>query len=319
MNARWLRAPLSVLLAALVAVGSPALALGPFEKNHPLVQEGLDAFERGDYEAALQKFEAAKKELPDSAAVEFNRGNALFKLQRFEEARDAYRRVAEIGQGQLRQKDHYNLGNALAATGENKEAISAYRRALVLDPKDELARHNLEVLLRKLPPKQQSGPDGGTPDGGGGDGGGPDGGAPDAGRDGGTDGGSDGGKPDGGEGDGGHEDGGEDGGGGQRGGDAGTDGGRDAGQSGEGTQPRDGGEEEENGESDAGMPEDADGGQDGGAFATADDASDGGLSEAELSRREAEKLLDAMKKNEKNLQLWRFQQKKRRRPVEKDW
>ena len=38
----------------------------------------------------------------------------------------------------------------------------------------------------------------------------------------------------------------------------------------------------------------------------------------DLSRQEAEKLLDSMRNNEKNLQLWRFQEKKTRRS-NKDW
>ena len=40
----------------------------------------------------------------------------------------------------------------------------------------------------------------------------------------------------------------------------------------------------------------------------------------DVSKTEAERLLDAVRQNEKNLQLWRFQQPKRtRRPNEKDW
>ena len=62
------------------------------------------------------------------------------------------------------------------------------------------------------------------------------------------------------------------------------------------------------------------------------DIPDAGSSEPELLRdggvgktggfdkNEAERLLDAMRQNERNLQLWRFQQKKRqRKPDEKDW
>ena len=52
----------------------------------------------------------------------------------------------------LRERDLYNMGNALAEMGDTKGAIDAYRKALVLEPRDEAARHNLEVLLRKLPP-----------------------------------------------------------------------------------------------------------------------------------------------------------------------
>ena len=58
---------------------------------------------------------------------------------------------------------------------------------------------------------------------------------------------------------------------------------------------------------------------------------DAGMSEGELggmdagtpqdlSEQDAAKLLDSMKRNEKNLQLWRFQQRKKpRNPDEKDW
>ena len=48
---------------------------------------------------------------------------------------------------------------------------------------------------------------------------------------------------------------------------------------------------------------------------------DAGLGEAgQLDRRDTERLLDAVRQSEKNLQLWRFQQKKQpRKPNEKDW
>ncbi|NTX57687.1 tetratricopeptide repeat protein [Myxococcus sp. CA039A] len=104
-------------------------------------------------------------------------------------------------------------------------------------------------------------------------------------------------------------DGGSDGGdGGQEGppqkGDGGSDGGSDGGQ-------------------DEGEGDPNDGGTDGGSESEGDaedSRSDGGVSPSELDRQEAERLLDAMKQNEKNLQLWRFQQKKKQRKAnEKDW
>ena len=57
------------------------------------------------------------------------------------------------------------------SSGSKKEAIAAYRKALLLDPKDDQARHNLEVLLRKASPAPEAaaptaGPDGGTRAGG---------------------------------------------------------------------------------------------------------------------------------------------------------
>jgi hypothetical protein len=281
------RAALAIGLSALLALGPKALALGPLQRNHPVVEQGLKAYEDGKYEDALRAFDEAKKELPSSAAVEFNRGNALYKLGRKDEAKDAYRRVTETERSDLKEKDYYNLGNTWAQMGNAKEAVSAYRKALTLDPQDEDARHNLEVVLRKLPPPQSKPdagmqpPDAGAPDGG--DGGTP----PDGGRDGGTD---------GGEGD-----------AGQSGGtgDGGADGGSDAGQNQEAS-PR--GEPQQDGGTDAGSEQSEEGGVDAGF-----------LGEAKLSKEEAERMLDSMKQNEKNLQLWRFQQRKPRKPNEKDW
>lgn len=292
------------------------LSMGPLEKNHPLVDEGMEAFERGDYDTALGKFAAAEKELPGNATVQLNKGVTLHKLGNHAEAKAALNSALQLDQkGELQQTIHYNLGNVHASLNEKKEAVAEYRRALRLDPKDGQARHNLEVLLRDLkPPKQESsGPDGGTPDGGKSDAGQADGGSPDAGRDGG----SDAGRPDGGSGDGGTGDGGSDGGadGGQGNGDGGMDGGRGDGGSGQGDKQGDAGTQgDQKGDGGAdGGEEQADGGSEGEA---GDQSRDGGAS---LSKSEAEKLLDSMKNSEKNLQLWRFQKKGSKRPNGKDW
>jgi len=284
------RAAIAVGMSALLAFGPQAFALGPLQRNHPVVERGLKAYEDGRYDEALQAFDEAKKELPSSAALEFNRGNALYKLGRKDEAKEAYRRVAETERGDLKEKDYYNLGNTWAELGSAKEAIGAYRKALTLDPGDSDARHNLEVVLRNLPPPQSK-PDAGTA--------GPDAGSPDAG-DGGSqaDGGGDGGADAG--------DAGMDGGQSPGGGDGGRgDGGTDAGQSRE-QSPR--GEPQQDGGTDAGSEQAEEGGLDAG-FA----------GEAKLSKEEAERMLDSMKQNEKNLQLWKFQQRKPRKQNEKDW
>lgn len=328
------RAGLSVGVATLLTF-TPAFALGPFEKNAPQVEAGMKAYDQGKYEDALKHFDAAKAQAKDSPALEFDRGNALYKLKRYEDAQKAYQNVADAQPGSLSSKDYYNLGNAWAALKKKPEAVTAYRRALTLDPNDEQARHNLEVLLtdtKPTPPK--SSPDGGTD--GGTDGGQPDaghdGGTPDGGHDGGSDAGSDGGRDagaDGGQSDGGQSDGGadagQDGGVGDAGSDAGTDGGSGKGQGGDAGSDAgtDGGDSQngDDGQADGGMDAGVDAGSSS-ADENPDQADGGSDSEApdQLSKKDAERLLDAMKQNEKNLQLWRFQQHKRqRKPNEKDW
>ncbi len=369
------RAVFSLLLAT-VLVGAAATPpprdreLGLLEKNHPTVARGMRAYEEGRFEDALAAFEAAKRELPASAVLDHNIGNAHYKLGRYEEAEKAWLRATSSAADDpsLRQKGFFNLGNAYAAQEKNKEAIGMYRKALALNPSDAEARHNLEVLLRKIPPKSDS-PTNGDSGSDGGQDGGTDGGNPDGGQDGGTDGGSpdggqDGGQQDGGEGDGGQPDGGSDGGQPQDGGqsdggegDGGTspdggspdggsgDGGTDGG-SGDGGSPdagADGGSDDKAGDgglTDGGAPDAGpqDGGQgdsssrDGGTpdagspdagsnegQQNAESSPDGGQAD-EVSRQEAENLLDSMRQNEKNHQLWRFQQPRKPRPGnDKDW
>jgi tetratricopeptide (TPR) repeat protein len=282
---RSARAAIAVALSAMLAFGPKALALGPLQRNHPAVERGLQAYEGGRYDEALRAFDEAKKELPSSAAVDFNRGNALYKLGRKDEAKDVYAKVSETERSDLKEKDYYNLGNAWAELRDAKQAIQAYRKALTLNPRDEDARHNLEVVLRNLPPPQKpdagtsAPPDAGQPDAG-------DGGSP---PDGGTDGGS--------------------------GGDAGSDGGRQSGRGDGGSS--DGGKE--GGEGQRGDSE-ADAGTDAGAQEQEERNQDGGWNGTPgLSKDEVERMLDSMKQNEKNLQLWRFQQRKLRKPNEKDW
>ena len=295
------------LLPVILLFAATGHALGAFERNDPKVQEGLTAYQRGDYEAALKAFDEARKNpaLKDSATLEFNRGNALYKLGRLEDAKKAYHQVVESEQGPLREKDYYNLGNAWAQLKDKKEAVSAYRRALTLDPNDEAARHNLEVVLRDLKPPQQK------QNGDGGQDGGSDGGR-DGGLDGGRDGGTDGGQGDGGL-DGGHGDGGSDGGQGDGGQDGGKGTGAPSSEGGDGGS--DGGQD--GGHGDNAKPEGMDAGE---SSAAEEGLEDGGVAEGKLNKSDVDRLLNAMKQSERSLQMWRFQQKKKqRKPNEKDW
>lgn len=340
------RLPLQAAAAAvaLTLVPGPAWAFSLLEKADPQVEQANRDYASGNYEKALEGYEAATRDRPDSAALQFNRGNALHKLGKNAEAKDAYTRALTADDQNLKARDLYNLGNALAAMKQNDEAIRAYRKSLRLEPQNADARHNLEVLLldRDRPKGPKDSPDGGTGDGGRPkppDSGNPDAGPPpDAGMDAGA---GDGGSPnqpdggqDGGGSDGGASDGGRDGGtdaGADGGGNSGTDGGRDGGglDGGASDGGRDGGMDggardsgSDDGSSGRGADGGADGGDDGGSGEMDATLPDGGElpPQKPVSEQEAERLLDSMRRNEKNLQMWKFKPKVRNnRHVDKDW
>ncbi len=259
---------------------------GLFDRPDPSVEAANQAYAKGEYDKALRGYEDAQIRIPDDPRLAYDRGNALYKLGRRDEARQAYLTALGAREDSLKTQDWFNLGNALWDLGKKDEAAQAYQRALMLDPTFDDARHNLELLLQPPPPQ--------------------DGGSPDAGSDGGQgDGGRQPSSPDGGQGDGGASDG-----GGQ--GQSQQQGGQDGGQG-------DGGEQQL-------QPQDQDGGaqpqpQMADRDAGVGDEHDERQAQAQpLNEQQAQQLLDALRQREKNFQLWKFRIKHQRtQEVEKDW
>lgn len=314
----------------VLALATLALAMSPLEMNDPAVDQGTQLFEEGKYEEALKQFQAGVQAHPNDPRAHFNVGAALHKLGQNAEAKKSLDKALELDRGgTYANQIHYNLGNVAHADGRRDDALKEYRKALRANPNDTAARHNMEMLLKNIPPKQQN-PDGGSPDGGSPDAGRPDAGTPDAGNPdaGRPDGGADGGSPDAGS-----PDAGSDGGSPDGGGDGGADGGNsgDAG-AGDGGSKADGGDNDDEGDKkgDGGQKDDSKNKRDAGAD---DHTQDGGAEPQEpesaktlpdggvmpMSKEDAEKALDALKNNEKNLQLWRFRQKGQKSPNGKDW
>lgn len=155
---RW---KLLFFITCLTLENAPSTVMaGIFEGNHPAVEKGHQAFNSGKYEDALKAYQQAEKELPESPEIKFNIGNAYANLGQHEKAKRAYESALSHAGKELKAKDYYNLGNAFAALQQNDNAISAFRQALKADPQLEPARHNLEVMLRKQkqPPPPQKQP-----------------------------------------------------------------------------------------------------------------------------------------------------------------
>ncbi len=181
---RWIRVPLTLLLIALV-VAPPALASLPEADRLWKVGEG--AFQDGLWEVARRHLERLSEAFPDDArrpqalfllgktllalgeggralqalrqahtlapalnqgeAVTFWEAEALFKLRRFEEARDAYMASSS---GEFAAEALYGSAWSEIELGRQSEAIVLFRRLLQGHPNHPMAGTATVDLAREL-------------------------------------------------------------------------------------------------------------------------------------------------------------------------
>jgi Ca-activated chloride channel homolog len=123
---------------------------------------GERLYHQGKYADAYGVFHAAQTG-DTSARLAFDAGSALYRLERYEEAAEQFRAAA--GDPGLRQRSLFNLGNAMVRAAEEKpgtpdplyRAAEAFEGALRLNPRDQDAKWNLEIALRRLGDDRTSG------------------------------------------------------------------------------------------------------------------------------------------------------------------
>ena len=139
------------VLAGLLSPPSSILAQSGREK----VLEGNRRFSEGRYEQALDLYQKALEESPDSSTIQFNLGDAFFKKDDLEGAADSFSNALKSEHPELNSSAQYNLGNTFYRQGKLRESLSAYREALRLAPEDRDAKHNLEFVQKELKKKEQ--------------------------------------------------------------------------------------------------------------------------------------------------------------------
>jgi Ca-activated chloride channel homolog len=140
---RW---PMCLVLLLLLPV------LGGWEllrRRSASIEAGNGHMKAGKPEEALGEYDKAIAELPADPGAHFDRGTALSALSRFDEAAQEFLRATEAKDIPLKSEAFYNLGNAFFKKDKFKEAVAAYRRSLELDPRNDRAKWNSEIALKK--------------------------------------------------------------------------------------------------------------------------------------------------------------------------
>jgi len=154
----------------LVFAGAAAAEKSP----RSLVAIANQAYAAGDYERALAGYNQAELAMPESPELAYDQGLAQYKLGDFSAARNLFLRALSTRDLGLEANAKFNLGNVAYSSALEKktapkealdnlrQAISHYRDSLDLQPDDEDAKANIHMaqllmkdLLDKLKKQQE--------------------------------------------------------------------------------------------------------------------------------------------------------------------
>ena len=152
---RWRGVPAAVVLASL--------SIGWLDP-HARAREGNRLYESGKYAEAVEHYNQALVDDPDSPRLHFNLGDARYKTGKYDDALASFGKVATSVADPARDAHVvYNVGNTKFRQGEAMEAaepqktlglwteaLADYRRALGADPDDADAKFNHELVERKI-------------------------------------------------------------------------------------------------------------------------------------------------------------------------
>lgn len=125
--------------------------------------KGEEAFERGDYLQASEYYREKLSKSPNDPELQYNYGTTAFKNNMYEDAIEAFSKALKSDNIELQKKAYYNRGNSYYQKGVESQqadpkttvnqwklALSSLESALELDPDDTDAKHNAEIIKKRL-------------------------------------------------------------------------------------------------------------------------------------------------------------------------
>ena len=116
--------------------------------------KGRKAYESGKYDEARAYYEHVLNNRKNDAAAQFGLGATAYKQQDMEIATRSLNAVKNSDDPSLAAKALYNLGNMFRDQQKMAESLAMYRKALELDPMDEDAKINYELLKQVIEQQQ---------------------------------------------------------------------------------------------------------------------------------------------------------------------
>lgn len=149
------RTVLAVAGLSLLALLLAACGRGEAVANN----QGNDAFESGDFDAALQGYEEVQELAPERPEPFYNSANVRYRNEEHDLAQEDLQQALLTADDDLTRATLFNQGNSFFETEEPGQAVESYKEVLRMDPDDQDAKYNLELALRQLEQEPGQEPD----------------------------------------------------------------------------------------------------------------------------------------------------------------
>lgn len=138
----------------VIALMIPALLFS--QSKRELLKEGNKLYNAKKYNDAEINYRKAAEGDNDSKAM-FNLGDALYKEGNYKEAAEKFANIAtkKNVSDDVKAQALHNMGNSFLKSGMYDKSIDAYKNSLRLNPDDNDTRYNLEYARRMLQLQQQ--------------------------------------------------------------------------------------------------------------------------------------------------------------------
>ena len=117
--------------------------------------KGKKAYEEGHYDEARIYYEHVLKNRKKDNGAQFGLGVTAYQQKDMETAARALNNAMNSDDKSLASKAMYNLGNMFRDQQKMEESLALYRKAIELDPADEDAKVNYELLKQVLQQQEQ--------------------------------------------------------------------------------------------------------------------------------------------------------------------
>ena len=145
---------MKTIIFIIISVSFTVISFGQSEVKH--IREGNKSYYDSAYTDSEIAYRKALEKDQNSVKAKYNLGGALYKQERYDEAENIYK---DLAQNKSDKKDlakyHYNLGNSYFQSGKIKESVEAYKKALRYNPDDAATKYNLSYALKMQQQQQQ--------------------------------------------------------------------------------------------------------------------------------------------------------------------